>query len=763
MPSPTRPRLPLVGIAIAAAVGIATGDWFTPDPRWTSAIAAAALVLAWWHPAALLPAAAAAFATVHVWQWQENPSRIWADAIATEPRAAQITGILTSEPDPVEGAADRWRARMRTETWDFGGGDVRQQSDIIVRWRSGETPHYGDRWTIEGVALRPVPPRNPGEFNAASWLGRQGIFIELRGRDSDGSRRMATGAGLKLKALALAARTKILHTLGIGLDDAPAVRSLIAAITLGARDDVAEEFTAAFRQTGTLHLFSVSGLHVAMFALLLWMVLQPMRMTRRGAVFVIIPMLFFYSLITGAAPSSLRAATMISLALGALLLDRGTATGNSLAAAALLLLGLDTNQLFHPGFQLSFLVVATILLLTPAIDRHLVRALCPDPFIPRRLYDTKCRLHSQAGRAVAGILSISLAAWIGGLPLTALFFHLIPLVSVPANMAAVPLAFVILALGMLSIAAGTASSTLAAIFNATNWGVSSVLLAFVQWAAALPGAYMTIPPAWLRPPAQITVLDLGTGGAQILLTRHGSWLFDSGRARDFATIIEPALLSEGVKRLEAIVITHGDTEHVGGAAQATTVFQPSVVFDSALRDRSRSRRALHLMLHDQGRGRRIIFPGDQAAAGDETHITFLRPTPGKPGRTADDQCVVTRIDHGPFRTLLMSDSGVETETDLLRGDHTQLRADILVIGRHATDMFATAEFLAAVQPRVIVLATPDPFREGSGEPALRKRLAATGAKIFDQSESGAVTITFHNHRAKARGFLDGQTTELTPR
>jgi len=763
MRSPAWPRLPLLGIALAAASGIAAGDWFTPDPRWTSAIATVALALAWWRPAALLPAVAAAFAAIHVWQWQENPARLWADVAASGSRTAQITGILTSEPDPIEGATDRWRARMRTETWNFSGRNIPQKSDIIVRWRSGETPHYGDRWIIEGVVLRPLPPRNPGEFNAASWLGRQGIFAELRGRDSDISRRVATGEGSQLKTLALAARTKILHTLGVGLDDAPDARALIAAITLGARDDAAQEFSAAFRQTGTLHLFSVSGLHVGMFALLLWMVLQPMRMTRRTAVFIIIPMLFFYSLITGAAPSSLRAATMISLALGALLLDRGTATGNSLAAAALLLLGMDTNQLFHPGFQLSFLVVATILLLAPVIDRHLVRVFCPDPFIPRRLYDTTRRFHSWVGHAAAGTLSISLAAWMGGLPLTAAFFHLIPFVSVPANMAAVPLAFIILSLGMLSVVAGTVSTTVATIFNAANWGAASVLLAFVQWAAALPGAYMTVPPAWLRPPAQITVLDLGTGAAQILFTRQGSWLFDSGRARDFTTIIEPALLAEGVKRLDALVITHGDTEHVGGAAQTTAAFLPTVIFDSALRDRSTARKALHLILHGRGTGRRIIFPGDQTAAGGETKITFLRPAPGKPGRTADDQCVVARIDHGPFRTLLMADSGAETETDLLRDDHAQLQADILVLGRHATDIFATTEFLNAVQPRVIILAAPDPFREGRGEPALRERLTATGAKIYDQSESGAVTITFRNNRAEAQDFLNTQTTQLAPR
>ncbi|MFM7375294.1 MAG: ComEC/Rec2 family competence protein, partial [Chthoniobacterales bacterium] len=338
----------------------------------------------------------------------------------------------------------------------------------------------------------------------------------LRGRAGDHARRIAGNQGSALKAAALEARAYILRTLGLGLDDAPTVRALIAAITLGARDDAAEEFNAAFRQTGTLHLFSVSGLHVGMFALLLWMVLQPLRVSRRAAVVVIIPFLFFYSLVTGAAPSSLRAATMISLALGALLLDRAPATGNSLAAAALLILGFDTNQLFQPGFQLSFLVVAALLLLTPPIDRRLAAAFCPDTFIPRRLYNAARKIQASLGRALAATLSVSLAAFLGGLPLTAAYFHMVPIVSVAANMIAVPLAFCVLALGMMSVIAGTFSAWLVGLFNAANWGVTSLLLAFVQWGATWPGAYLSLPPSWLRPPAQLTVFDLGTGGAQVL-------------------------------------------------------------------------------------------------------------------------------------------------------------------------------------------------------------------------------------------------------
>jgi len=757
------PRLPLAGIALCAVAGILAGEWIAPDPCWSVAIAAMAIMAAWWSPSALFAATIAVFAAAHVWQWQENPARIWAEFVAPEPHAVRITGVLLDEPAPVEGSSDRWRARMRAEKWEIDGRKVEQRSDLMVRWRSEKVPRYGDRWTIDGIAARPPSPRNPGEFDAVAWYARQGIFFELRGRAGDDARRIAGNQGSALKAAALKARAYILRTLGMGLDDAPTVRALIAAITLGARDDAADAFNAAFRQTGTLHLFSVSGLHVGMFALLLWMLLQPLRVGRRAAVVVIIPLLFFYSLVTGAAPSSLRAAAMISLALGALLLDRAPATGNSLAAAALLILGFDTNQLFQPGFQLSFLVVAALLLLTPPIDRRLSVAFCPDTFIPRRLYNAARKIQSSFGRALAATLSVSLAAFLGGLPLTAAYFHMIPIVSVAANMIAVPLAFCVLALGMMSVIAGTFSAWLVGLFNAANWGVTSLLLAFVQWAATLPGAYLSLPPSWLRPPAQLTIFDLGTGGAQVLITRNEAWLFDGGSARDTATVIEPALRAAGVRRLDALVVTHGDAEHTGGATELTTLFQPRAIFDSALGDRSAARRALHRSLREQEKPKRLVFAGDRTSAGDDTAINFLHPSSGKPGRTADDQCIVARIDHGPFRVLLMSDSGVETEVALLRGDRNALRADVLVLGRHASDLFATSEFLEAVAPRAVVIAAPDSFHEATDEPALRERLAATGAEIFDQSSCGAVTIRFGDEKAELRAFLGGQSAELRAR
>lgn len=760
MPATHRPRLPLVGLALSAIAGILVADRLHPPPAACVAVALVSMLAAagrggtW----ALALSAAASFAAVHVWQWQEAPARTWADAVA--PSHVAVTGVLLDEPST---AGSAWRARMRTEEWIVGDRTIPLEQTLIVRWRSDTPPAYGERWTISGSLERPRAPRNPGAFDAAAWLARQGVFLELRSPTPRDALRMGCGDGSAVKAAALAARDWIMRTLGLGLEQDEAIRAVIAGITLGARDDITDVFEPAFRQTGTLHLFAVSGLHVGMFALLLWLVLRTLGLDRRRAVLVIIPLLFFYSLVTGAKPSSLRAATMISIALGGFLLDRPPSTANSLAAAALLLLGLDTNQLFQPGFQLSFSVVASILLLAPPLDQFLATRLRPDPFLPRKLYTWWQHRQAGAGRATAAALAVSGSSWLGSLPLTIWLFHLVPVIAIPVNMFAVPVAFAILGVAMLSMTAGLVSPWIAAVFNQTNWALASLLLSGVQWAAALPGAWFHMPPGWMQPPARLIVFDLSTGGAQLLRTREQAWLIDAGTPYDFGSIIEPALRAAGVGRLDGLVLTHGDNEHVGGAASAISASTPRRILDSVLRDRSPSRKAVHAILQEQGLPKWLVLPGDYARAGPATRLEFLTPDPSAKSRVADDQAIITRIDAFGFRTLLMSDSGLTAESALLENRPDDVRADILVLGRHGDDVFATSDFLAAVRPRVIILAAPDPFRDGRDEPALRQRLAATDAQIFDQQECGAVTVTFREGRAEVRAFLGNQAANLTAR
>jgi len=754
------PRLPLAGLALSAVTGILFAAYLAPDARVLLILFLTALPLSLWRggTAALCLAAASAFALAQTWQDRENPGLRWAAHIASQPREAQITGILIEEPK--ENPPGAYRATMRVERWNLAGHRLALPSKVVARWSTQKPPRYGDRWEISGLLSRIPPPRNPAEFNATEWWERQGVFLELRGNRDSPARLLDRDQGPLLRRAALDARAWMLRTLGTGLADAPQTRALIAGITLGARDTEADEYADAFRRTGTYHLFSVSGLHVGMIALLLWLLLRPLGLSRRRAVLIIIPALFFYALITGASPPSVRAAAMLSVAFAGFLFDRLVSPANSLAAAALLLLGSDTNQLFSPGFQMSFSIVAAIFLLSPPLQEYFSARLQPDPFLPRRLYNRRQKTTSEAGHGLASTLGVSSAAWLGSLPLTVAVFHLLPLLAIPANMLSVPLAFAILAVSMLALVAGTVSLWLVAVFNNASWGLASLLIGIVEGTAALPGSYLQLPPGWMQPVARITVFDLGNGGAQLVRTKEEAWLLDTGSESDFRRIIEPALRATGVTRLNALVVSHGDADHLGGAVLALEASRPWRVVDSALRDRSRTRKNFHAALASSGLGKSLALPGDIEHIGKNTKIRILHPPPGEAARLADDQCIVAHLDMEGFRILLMSDSGAATEDALVRQHGDKLRSDVVIIGRHGEDIAATETFLRAVRPAVIVLNRADPFREGSDEPALRTRLAATGAEIFDQEQCGAVILTATRQGLDVRGFLDQRSTLL---
>ena len=199
--------------------------------------------------------------------------------------------------------------------------------------------------------------------------------------------------------------------------------------------------------------------------------------------------------------------------------------------------------------------------------------------------------------------SVSLAAWIGSLPLILWYFHIVTPISLFANLLVVPIAFLILAIALLSLLATPFLTWLAIVFNNANWLLAQLVLGIVQLFAQIPGGHFYVAsPHWpeeLR--AKITVLDLGAGAAVHLRTEGANWLFDCGSERSYERVVREYLHWAGVNRLDGLVLTHGDSLHLGGAAELLHDFPRVRLIDNPAPDRSSVHRRLQRLFQERRR------------------------------------------------------------------------------------------------------------------------------------------------------------------
>ncbi len=752
MKSPLSLRQPLLPLSLAALVGIllAEGVSLPLLPLCCSLGLAAIIVLMRPLPGLTHLLVVGAFFLLHQEQWADAPGRQLAQRLGAGSRPILVTGAVVSEPRVSPN--DFTTFFLRLDSIALDGRTERSGVTMRARWKG--TPKLGDELRLRALA-EPIPPlRNPGAFDLRAFLARRDIYTSLFARYRENGTILHTGGGDWLTRSAIRTREWMRATLSRGLEDSPAVTALINGMALGLRHETPNDIEEPFQQTGTLHLFAVAGLHVGIIAQLLWIVASLLRLPRAAAAALIIPCLFFYSAITGFHVSSVRAATMAALLLGGIFFHRPVLALNSLAGAALLILLFDTNQLFTAGFQLSFAVVGAILLGQNRVFEKLLEPARTDPFLPRSLVSRRRLFGEQIYRWIAGGVSVSAAAWAGSFLFIIWYFYLITPISLLANLTVVPVAFCVLAIGLLSLVAAPISAGLSIVFNNANWSLCHFILHLVQVFAQLPTGHVYVErPHWPDGArAELTVLDAGAGAAVHLRAGERDWLIDSASARDYERFLRDYLHSRGIDRLDGLLLSHGDSLHLGGALAVLAEFRPRRVIDNAAPDRSSVHRAVFVRL--KGGQRERVAAGAEFAFSDRVHGRVLYPPPHFASKAADDQALVLQlIIDRKFRVLLVSDSGVATEQRLLQQPN-DLRSDILIKGQHFSGRSGSRDFLAAVRPELIIASSVEfPARERIPDD-WAENVRPLGIPLFRQDKTGAVRVEFFPDHWCATGFVD---------
>ena len=618
----------------------------------------------------------------------------------------------------------------------------------------------GQRWRLTVRLRRPHGSANPHGFDFEAWALERNIratgYVRFKGVNQKQAV-AASGVMFAIDRMRMDIRQRMQAALG----DQP-YAGVLVALAIGEQNAIPAAQWKTFWRTGTGHLMSISGLHITMVAALmywlafrLWVRLPQLtaRMpAQRIAALVGALTALAYSLIAGFSVPTQRTFFMLLVVAVALVLGRGLSASRILAFAMFGVVLLDPWCVLAPGFWLSFGAVAMI------------------------FYVSANRTGRPSVLSVA--LRTQLAVTLGLLPMTLALFQEVSVISPIANAIAIPvISWVVVPVTLLGALLPLGLADL--LLHLAHW-VMSLTYDVLLWLAALPNAvwqshapapwtvvvamlgvavimlprglpwrwlgalallpmFMVLPPGPKPGELWLTLLDVGQGLATVVRTATHTMVYDTGPkwnpdADSGNRIIVPYLRGEGIRTLDALVVTHDDEDHSGGARSVIDARNPKWVLTSAPLTRDYLSGAAEVMRCEVGDGWRwdgvefdVLHP--HAAAYDEQR------------KTNNLGCVV-KITAPGGSVLMTGDIEKLAESELLARSADALRSDVLMVPHHGSKTSSTEAFLDAVQPKLALLPVGYRNRFRHPHPDVQARYDARKIPLRRTDWDGAITLKF---------------------
>lgn len=780
---------PLTPLALAAIAGISLAEYTQPSlPVLLAAGIISVLTFAFSSRARafsllLLTATAAALRFVECLQLPAlHDLQI---AVPTLPAIVAVRGILADSPTQ-HSSPYKDSTRIHTTAFidvlELKDGDIWiPSSGKIHASIPGELPTHFFRLQhveVEGVLQLPKRSDAPGLFDYAEFLRLNNVHRQLL-TDGSSDWRLApnfrSNPTVSDRFLAWGRRV-----LSRGLPYPNPSLDLIWAMTLGWHPPSSQDFQQSFLQSGTIHVFAISGLHIALICMVFVAILRVLRLPRARCGLLALPTAWAYVGMTGWQPSAIRSALMMSVIIGGWALQRPGNLLNSLSGACLCVLAWQPGQLFLAGFQLSFGVVGSMALVGPPLLCFWKRHTFPDPLIPDELRPPLWHRKRKALDWLGVNLSSSAAAWLGSCPLVWHIFHLFNPISLAANLVVIPLSSAALVAALASLLCGDWLPAVGEVFNASAWVWMTAMIRSSQAFAAIPAGWWHVAPIpipfwityyglllwfthstrlrplwrWIRLCCLLTWIaaagvwkamdDARTrlvflpGGGALWVDLPGverDTLINGGDESTTRRITIPYLQAHGIDRIRHWFITQGQVQHIGGASLIQDSLQPQSI--SALE-------VLKSHLQSRSRGK--------LGTGDSKKVLWKKPEaewmgwkvahPPMPNgfRGLDDISGVLTGDFEGVRVLYCGNLGRRGQRALVERLGESLRADIVVSGIPNDGEPLIDALLEVVKPELILLLNSQYPVGRRGKPETFERLEAGGYRWMALSDAGTLIV-----------------------
>jgi competence protein ComEC len=706
---------------------------------------------------ALLAAAFAVGAAAGLAERRSFESDSLRRAIGEEAGPVQVVGRVVTDGRAISGEA---RVVVDVERLRTGRAEHAAAGRVALRIAAAPDRFAlaaGQEFEAWARLWRPANSPQPGAFDLEGLYRRDGTH--LSGAVKSARLVQATPGRRDLRTTLAAIRADARERIERHVRPGPAT-ALTLAMVLGDRaalDDAVEE---DFRRAGTFHVLALSGAQVAFVAAAIVLLAVRLGLGPWAQFALAAPTVTFYALLVGADVPVMRAAFGAAVALLGRALDQRADGLHLLAVALLAWLAGFPAQAGDLGCQLSFLATAGLVLLTRPLARGIPGGARP------------------FGLALAG----SLAAQWALLPLAVARFHRLAVMAPLLNLAAVPLATALLALGVAVWASDAAWPPLAAALGALTSACADLLLWSSRLAPVALDARLPAPATWavalhfvgfgalaLQPGRQraalrvmalagvglvlaraphplgvlrLTALDVGHGDALLVELPHGErWMVDAGGAalpRGAANfgerVLGPLLWARGIGRIDGLVVTHAHPDHAGGAGFLRRAFGVREVIVGPWPPGDV--RARRLAAELAGANLRAVVSGARL---DWTGVTVDVLGPRRPRRAPigvrNDDSVVLRVRFGRVCLLLTGDAESGAEATLRPG-----RCDVLKVGHHGSRTSSSAALLAATRPGIALVSAGRRDLFGHPHPEVLARLRAVRAQVLQTPLHGAIGV-----------------------
>ncbi|MCK9425643.1 MAG: DNA internalization-related competence protein ComEC/Rec2 [Ignavibacteriaceae bacterium] len=662
---------------------------------------------------------------------------------------------------------------------------------IICRVKAGEINEFlnlykklnpGNVVSIKGVYNKGKNTRNPGEFDYRTYLLKKGItgFLSVKNpKDVEILRSTISPFPSLIFSVRKSIAEKIdeLHK--------PQAVGLIKGLLLGDKSEIDNETKMEFINSGVAHVLAVSGQQVGFIAVIFIILFGRVNIYLRTALTVVTLILFL--LITGFQAAVLRATIMAFVVFAASLSNREFNAWNSIAIAALVILVMDVNQLFDPGFQLSFVAVLATIGLYPYFSNWM----------------KGLNLKNKFAKSLLVMFFMSVAAQIGVLPFTNYYFGKISIIALISNLFVIPGISIILANSLLTLFVSTVSLQAADIFASAGNGLIAFLYWLIKISATQDFSFIRVPNFTLLdsfifygflffliftlrymkqmftklllifivainivvfcsldnkdilPDGKLSVMmiDVGQGDAFLIkLPNRKTILVDAGSSQfnydNGARVIIPLLDYLGISQIDYGMISHMDNDHFAGFVSLVEekrikeIFKPDI--DST--DKNDFNYEQWLTIHNiapQYYRNKVLGDADcKIYSLVDTHQPPLK------NNKINDRCGILKIVYGKTSFLFVGDAHIKMENYLTSHWRNFLNSDVLKIGHHGSKTSSGENFLNFITPNISLVSVGEQNKFGHPSQVVLERLNKLHSQILRTDDEGAIILQSDGNQIK---------------